>query len=97
MAAGTTIAISITKMKIEDGRSRIEDRAIFDPLSSILDPFCSVSILHPPSSTFILMMLMAIVMPAAMFGVAEDQRLDNHWNRLGVGQLLADIDKVKVF
>ena len=50
-----------------------------------------------PSPTLILVMLMAIVVPAAVLGVAEDQRFDNHWNRLGVGQLLADIDEVKVF
>ena len=86
---------------MEDGGWRF---SILDPrsstrsapcLSSILDP--RSSILHPQSSTLILLMLVAIVVPTAMFGVAEDQRLDHDRNRLGVGQFLADIDEVKVF
>ena len=55
------------------------------------------SILDYPSSTLILVMLMAIVVPAAVLGVAEDQRLNHDRNRLGVGQFLADIDKIEIF
>src|SRR3990172_6125860 len=64
------------------------------PPSSIRD-FLS-SILNPRSSTQILMMRL-MLMPAAMFGVAKDQRFDHHRNRLGIGPLLTDIDEIKVF
>jgi hypothetical protein len=35
------------------------------------------------------------MMAAPMFGAAENQRLDHHRHRLGVGQLLADVDEIE--
>ena len=35
-------------------------------------------------------------MPATMLAVAKNQRLDHHRHGLGVGQLLADVDEIKV-
>ena len=65
-----------------------------EPLPAIFYP--RLSILHLPSSILMLMMRL-MLMPAAMFCVAKDQRFDHHRHRLGVGQLLADVDEVEVF
>jgi hypothetical protein len=46
-------------------------------------------------SILILMMLL-MVMAAAVLAMAEDQRLNHHRHRLGVGKLLADVDEIKV-
>src|SRR5262249_35571515 len=50
------------------------------------------SILHPRSS--ILMVFMRVA--TTVLAMAKNQRLDHHRYRLGVGQLLADVDEIKV-
>src|SRR5262249_28556772 len=55
--------------------------SIIDLLSSILDPRSS-------------MMLMCEA--ATVLAMAKNQRLDHHRHRLGIGQLLADVDEIKV-
>ncbi len=39
---------------------------------------------------------MLLVMAAAVLGVTKNQRLDHHRHRLGVGQLLADVDEIEI-
>lgn len=41
--------------------------------------------------------LLVMRVAAAMFSVAEDQRLDHHGHRFGIRQLLADVDEVEIF
>ena len=58
----------------------------------------SAAIIHPRSSILgLLFYLVLCVMAAAMFGVAKNQRLDHHRHRLGVRQLLADVDEIEIF
>ena len=39
---------------------------------------------------------MRLMMAATVLGMAKDQRLDYHRHRLGIGQLLADIDEIEI-
>ena len=56
------------------------------------ETFSAESILHPLFS--ILMVFMRVA--ATVLAVAKNERLDHHRHRLGVGQFLADVDKIKV-
>src|SRR5262245_96014 len=56
------------------------------------ETFSAESILHPLFS--ILMVFMRVA--ATMLAVAKNQRLDNHRHRLGIVQLLSDVDEIKV-
>ena len=42
------------------------------------------------------MMVVMMVVPPAPFGMPENQRLYDHGNGMGIGQHLANIDKIKI-
>src|SRR5262249_19750455 len=77
--------LRISRMAYNPREWKMEDGgwriAVFNPRSSILG-------LH------LMMMLMRVA--ATMLAVAKNQRLDHHRHRLGIGQFLADVHKVKV-
>ena len=42
------------------------------------------------------MVMMVVAVATAPFLMTEDQRFDHHWDRLGIGKLLANVNKIEI-